>query len=215
MEAIQNKTYIPNFNQIALGIILILHSVGLFQIIALGKDGLMEFSHIIILISSILCLIPEFRRSRLITIPYLLVFLIGFFAEVIVVNPGLLFGDYSYSDSLGLKLFDTPLIIGLLWLSLSVGIQSWLKMTPLKKGPIFLIGALTMTLFDVLLEPVAIHFDLWQWDSVHVPLYNYLCWFGISLFIQPVIYKYTSTRSLFRYLFLVNVFFFVGLILSI
>lgn len=215
MTTLSKKLTIPSYNHIAMGIILILHIVGLYQIIINDRVSLMESSHIIILISSLLCLVPEFRKSKLITIPYLIVFLIGLFAEIIGVNTGLLFGEYSYSDSLGLKLLDTPIIIGMLWLTLSVGIQSWLKMSPLKKWPIFILGALIMTLFDVLLEPVAIHFNLWQWEGVGVPWFNYLCWFIIALVMQPIIFRYTNTRSLFRHLFLVNVFFFTCLFFSI
>ncbi len=175
----------------------------------------MEASHIIILISSVLCLIPEFLKSNKIAFPYSAVFLIGLTAEMVGVNTGWLFGDYVYSDSLGLKLIHTPVIIGLLWLSLSIGIQSILKMTPLKKWPIIILGALFMMLFDVLLEPVAIHFNLWTWDGPHVPIYNYICWFVFAFIMQIILFNSTDSKSLFRYLFIVNLLFFAGLTLSI
>lgn len=214
MEAVSKKTYIPSYNQFAIAIILILHSVGLFQIIINDRSELMESSHIIILITSVLCIIPEINNSIRILIPFSLVFLIGLFIEVIGVNTGYLFGDYTYSDSLGLKIMNTPIIIGLLWLSLSVGIQSLLKQTPLKKWVIISLGGLFMMLFDILLEPVAIHYDLWQWTAPSVPLYNYFCWFVFAFIMQIILFDFTSKKGLFKYSFIVNFIFFLTLTLA-
>jgi len=43
------------------------------------------------------------------------IFLISFFVEVAGVNTGVVFGNYQYGNALGLKLFNTPLMIGLNW----------------------------------------------------------------------------------------------------
>ncbi len=46
------------------------------------------------------------------------VLLAGFFAEIIGVHTGLLFGDYTYGQSLGFKLWNILLIIAVNWLIL-------------------------------------------------------------------------------------------------
>jgi putative membrane protein len=46
------------------------------------------------------------------------VYLAGFFIEVIGVNTGQIFGDYIYGTALGIKLWATPLLIGVNWLIL-------------------------------------------------------------------------------------------------
>ncbi len=50
---------------------------------------------------------------------FLIVFFIGFMAEVAGVNTGLIFGNYWYGKGLGPKIFETPLMIGSNWLFLS------------------------------------------------------------------------------------------------
>ena len=57
-----------------------------------------------------------------------LIFLFGFLVEFIGVQYKFIFGDYSYGNALGLKIFQTPLIIGVNWINLSLacfGISSF------------------------------------------------------------------------------------------
>ena len=44
--------------------------------------------------------------------PFVIVFLIGFIAEQIGVHTGYIFGNYSYGNSLGFRVYQVPLIIG-------------------------------------------------------------------------------------------------------
>ena len=47
-------------------------------------------------------------------------FLIGFFVEVLGVYSGLLFGEYHYGKTLGFQFLEVPLIIGVNWVLLVV-----------------------------------------------------------------------------------------------
>jgi putative membrane protein len=51
----------------------------------------------------------------------IVVFFIGLFIEILGVNFKVIFGEYSYGETLGFKVLKTPIIIGLNWLSLSLG----------------------------------------------------------------------------------------------
>ncbi|MEZ4937258.1 MAG: carotenoid biosynthesis protein [Crocinitomicaceae bacterium] len=203
------------YGPFAIGIILILHIVGLYEILIGKNTDLMASSSWIILISSALCFAPEFKTISKNWVPYLSVYLIGFCAEMIGVNTGYLFGEYTYSDSLGIKILETPLIIGILWLSLSIGIQSFFKHFNLSKSANILLGSLFMLLFDALLEPVAIAYNLWSWQEGTPPLFNYICWFVLAFLMQWLLWNTTKKKSLFKYLFFINLFFFVGLYLGI
>ena len=44
-------------------------------------------------------------------------FLWGLLAEIIGVQTGILFGSYAYGETLGLKIFGAPLVIGLNWVT--------------------------------------------------------------------------------------------------
>jgi putative membrane protein len=108
-----------------------------------------------------------------------LAILTGFFAEVAGVATGLIFGEYSYGATLGWKLWEVPLVIGLNWFLLSYVCCSILRFE--NKLIRTLAGAALMVLLDLIIEPVAIHYDFWSWALVEVPLQNYLAWFVIAL----------------------------------
>lgn len=122
---------------------------------------------------------PKNRRSWLI---FSGIVLFGFVVELIGVNTQLLFGFYKYGESLGPKIFNTPLVIGFNWLVLVYCITAVLK--PIRESWYFpLAGALLMVLFDWVMEPVAIAADMWSWGFDHIPLKNYTDWFLISGFL--------------------------------
>ena len=121
-------------------------------------------------------------------------FLIGMTVEWIGVHTGLLFGNYKYGENLGLKLFEVPLVIGLNWSMLTVitaSIVDRIKSTMIIK---IVSSAALMTLFDVLMEPVAITSDFWHWKG-DIPLYNYVCWFIVSLVLQAVYFRNQLAES--------------------
>lgn len=124
----------------------------------------------------------------------ILTFLTGFFAEVVGVQTGLLFGNYTYGETLGWKVFGVPLLLGCNWLTLIyctgivadkyVGIK-WLK-------PVA--ASVLMVLIDILIEPVAMRLDFWSWQHNTVPLQNYAGWFGVSLLLQ-ILFQRLAPRS--------------------
>jgi bisanhydrobacterioruberin hydratase len=109
------------------------------------------------------------------------VYLLGMFAEVIGVESGIIFGTYHYGNGLGFKVMGTPLVIGLNWALLtyaSVAVFQDLKLHRLLK---MCFAAMAMVLYDVVLEQVAPHLDMWYWKGGEVPIQNYLAWFLLSL----------------------------------
>ncbi|MFM1744499.1 MAG: hypothetical protein RLZZ630_436 [Bacteroidota bacterium] len=105
---------------------------------------------------------------------------IGYGAEWIGVNTGLLFGNYAYGDNLGVKVGGVPLLIGLNWALLAfaalalfnhLNLPHWLKP---------LLGALLMVTLDFFMETSAPVFDFWSFANNIVPLWNYICWFMLS-----------------------------------
>jgi putative membrane protein len=111
----------------------------------------------------------------------IIVYLAGFFIEVIGVNTGLIFGSYTYGEALGFKLFSTPLLIGVNWLILVYCTGVFLEQFKIKSALIFcLIGALVLLSLDFLIEPIAIRFNYWSWAGGKIPLQNYLGWYLFS-----------------------------------
>lgn len=118
---------------------------------------------------------------------FLAIYLLGFAIEVIGVNTGSIFGEYAYGNSLGIKLLNTPIIIGLNWLLLvyiTSSVFEQFKMPNLTK--IVLASAL-MVGYDFILEKVAPRLDMWQFTNDNVPLQNYIVWFNFSLVLHSLI----------------------------
>lgn len=106
----------------------------------------------------------------------------GFFCEYIGVHQGWLFGDYTYGNTLGLKIAGIPLIIGVNWFLLIFSTGALMQRTKLRKPVLRIItGAAILTLLDVLIEPVAIKFNYWHWANSVVPFKNYACWFLLGI----------------------------------
>jgi len=116
-----------------------------------------------------------------------LVFVIGILVEAIGVNTSLLFGYYTYGQVLGYKIFGVPLIIGVNWATMVV-VSSTLtyRLNITLFWKVFLAASI-MTGLDFLIEPVAIKLGYWTWQDGQIPLYNYFCWFAISV---PMHYFY-------------------------
>ncbi|MCJ8163836.1 carotenoid biosynthesis protein [Pontibacter sp. E15-1] len=137
----------------------------------------------------------------------------GFLAEVLGVHTGLLFGNYSYGAALGPKLWEVPLLIGLNWLMLvySTGHISNLARLPwlAKAG----IGALLMVVLDYFIEPVAMQYDFWSWQAGHIPVSNFVGWFGVALLLQVYFQKasFFKHNKIAPWVYLVQLLFFICL----
>jgi putative membrane protein len=117
-----------------------------------------------------------------------LIFLIGFSVEVIGVTTGVLFGSYAYGNYFGIKIFETPIMIGVNWLFLALSTHGVTQYFTKKALWLILIPSLLMTSLDFLVEPIAMKLDFWNWKNEIIPLQNYLMWFITSIFIHGLIY---------------------------
>jgi len=121
------------------------------------------------------------RRDYQFLLFAIFIFTAGFAAELLGVHTALLFGHYSYGETLGIKLYGVPLVIGVNWFLLIYIAGVLMERSPVKNIYLrALCGAAILTTLDFLIEPVAIHFDYWHWGDNTVPLKNYLCWFLLS-----------------------------------
>ncbi len=140
------------------------------------------------------------------------VFLAGFFIEVLGVKTGWIFGQYAYGKTLGLKLLDVPLMIGVNWMLLVYSIGVLLQ--PLKNNVLSAAaGAGVMTLLDILIEPVAIRLDFWHWSNEVIPLQNYVAWFIVSfcLFVCFRMFVPLLSNKIAKWVLLIQFIFFAAL----
>ncbi|OEK02988.1 hypothetical protein BFP97_16305 [Roseivirga sp. 4D4] len=143
----------------------------------------------------------------------ILTFLIGFFIEVIGVSTGQIFGTYSYGETLGYKVLDVPLAIGLNWVVLIYATAQLSKTLFSSLIARVVMGAGLMTAIDYFIEPVAIAYDFWSWESAAIPLQNYAAWFLVSAVLHVLFQKLmpNSNNSLTIRLLYIQVGFFIVL----
>ena len=140
-------------------------------------------------------------------------FIAGIAIEILGVTTGKVFGHYTYGNTLGMKVFDTPIMIGVNWLTLVYMV--WIMLSGLKFHTIIisLLGAALMVFYDLFMEPVAIWTDMWTWRDVEVPLQNYIAWFVVSfIFILLLGWLSPGIRNkIAPPLFIIQLVFFIAL----
>ncbi len=161
----------------------IIYVVGLVGIAWPLSDQFILLTPVNLLVSLAVVLLfhPRWRRAT----PLILIvsYLVGFFAEWFGVQTGLLFGEYHYGPVLGPQWQGTPFMIGVNWMLLvycsGITVNHLFGSRPWWGRGI--LAALLMVVLDVLIEPVAMELNFWQWAGNKVPLQNYLGWFLVAL----------------------------------
>jgi putative membrane protein len=189
--------------KLALFIALLFHFSGAVgMLLTPFRQWFIDMSALNLLLMSILVISTQVDKSWSFFLFAALTFLVGMTVEMIGVNTGLLFGNYSYGDTLGRKINGVPLLIGVNWfvVILTTGyttyyVEQWLwkramqttTMPSYVKYISFVFDAAFITVFfDWLLEPVATRLGYWHWEAGKIPFYNYLCWFIISAFLLTI-----------------------------
>jgi len=171
-------TYKP---RLLIGILILYYLVGivLFQIEAIRSlFQLLTPWSLILSFSAILVFQKEW--SAKLGIAFVVTFVASFIIELIGVNTGVLFGNYSYGSSLGLKIVHTPILIGLNWLILVYCSAAIVNHHFTNRFTRVILGALLMVAYDLILEYVAPIMDMWSWDTPYPGIQNFLMWFFLS-----------------------------------
>jgi putative membrane protein len=137
----------------------------------------------------------EQHKEKRLFLFILVTFVLGYGFEVIGVKTGLIFGEYEYGKTLGYKVLDVPLVIGINWVILTYITRGVAQKFVESDLAIVIVASLLMVILDVFIEPVAIRFDFWSWANTHVPFQNYVGWFMLSAIIQFIGIKIFPTLN--------------------
>ncbi|MCX7929314.1 MAG: carotenoid biosynthesis protein [Chlorobi bacterium] len=125
---------------------------------------------------------------------------IGLISEIVGVAIGIPFGRYHYTETLGPAIAGVPIVMVAAWLVLLS--YAWtLAMTITQHAwRARVIIALAMTMFDLLIDPVAIGpMRLWVWEQngiyYGVPLLNFIGWLGVSFLAAVPLNPYGSNHA--------------------
>lgn len=174
----------------AIWIMVVIHFFGVLGMLSPYRDLFITFTPLNLMIT--LALLLYYQDS--LTSKYLrvmgFVMISSFFLEVVGVNTGYPFGDYTYQTALGWKWLGTPFLIGVNWFFMSFcGALLMHKVTKSLYVNALLTGLL-ITALDYIMEPVAIAYDFWSWAGDEIPIQNYITWVVAIAFYAVLIYRY-------------------------
>ena len=180
---------------VTLAILLLFYSTGILGIAGPERDWFLNMTPLTLLLSLGLLLLNHQGWNKDFTWLTLACLLTGYLIEVVGVATGAIFGNYSYGSTLGFQLLGVPVMIAVNWMLLVMASGSILAEVA---WPIWLkaiAGASLMTALDVLIEPVAVATDMWQWDGGEVPFQNYAAWWGIAFGLQWLYHSLDFKKS--------------------
>ncbi len=194
-------------------IVAIYFSVGVAgMILPATRELFKDLTPLSLLMSFALVLLHHERFDTRFWLVSLFVFAAGVAVEAVGTATGLIFGEYSYGGTLGPKIFDTPLIIGINWLML-VYCSLYITGRFIEHSYFRVIAASAlMVIYDFALEPAAIYLDMWNWGGGPVPLQNYIAWFVIAFVFNWVGERFRLTppeNKLAAPLFFIQLLFFI------
>ena len=137
---------------------------------------------------------------------------LGFSAEWVGVHTGLLFGSYAYGTAIGPRWDAIPLLIAVNWVIVVSGAVSLAQGFAKRPLLVMALAVALATAMDWLLEPLAVRFGWWAWSGGVIPLFNYVCWAGLSLLLSALwLFLRVRAGSFAVILFLVQAMFFAVL----
>ncbi len=200
---------------ISIFIIWLFNISGIIGIFVGYKDWFLSLTWLHLLIYLFLILWNnDFNKTVILSL--LIPFGIGMVTEYLGVNYGLIFGEYTYGENLGLKVYGVPWIIGVNWAILTYCTAALSRKISHHIFVSALLGAISMVILDVIIEVSAPKFDFWRFENGIVPIQNYVGWFFTALiahvFLQKMI-KVLRVRISLHIFIAILVFFTVFLIL--
>ena len=181
-----------NKQNISIAIIWLFHISGLIGIIYSNSSWFVKATPLNLALSFLLVLINT-EISKKTVFLFILCFTVGMIAEIIGVNKGFIFGEYSYGNALGTKVFGVPILIGINWCIL-VFITGYIADTFSHNfWQKILLGIFLMISLDLVMEPVAPVLDFWTFKSGLASFQNYLGWSLVS-FPLHILYQKLSPK---------------------
>lgn len=134
---------------------------------------------------------PKFKLKMLLV--FGIIFIFSFLIEAIGVKTGVIFGEYIYGKGLGIKVLETPLMIGLNWLMLVYCTKIIAKRISENQTARLFFAPLLMVVYDLVLEQAAPLLGIWSWAGEKIPAQNYISWYLLAFLFHLLLQK-TKTQ---------------------
>ncbi len=203
-------------NTIAIALIWLFHVSGIVGILYGNSQWFVGATPLNLTLSFVLLLWTS-RENKKVYLVALVAFFVGMIAEGLGVHYGLIFGNYSYGDALGVKFKEVPILIGINWSILTICCAAIARSMVNNYFIRILLGVALMLLLDFVIEPIAPVLDFWEFEGGKPPLQNFIGWFLVAL---PLNILYQSLKielkeSYTHHLFFLQLLFFMILLLQL
>ena len=169
---------------------------GFFGILSDQNEFFLSTTPYVLSLTLLLLILNHDLSDKKSKIGLILIFLFGLIVEILGVNYGLFFGEYSYGANLGPKIYEVPYVIGFNWVLLIIATGSVSdKLIKGKEIYKILFASFLMILIDLFIEKSAPKLDFWEFVISPVPFSNYLWWFIFSLCFQYIFFKTVKTKE--------------------
>ncbi|WP_319589550.1 carotenoid biosynthesis protein [uncultured Draconibacterium sp.] len=198
--------------------LIIFYAVGITGLsISATRPFFIYLTPFALLLSSFIVALFHSKFSAKTIVVFIFIYAASFIVELIGVNTGSIFGNYTYGHGLGVKLVNTPLIIGLNWLLLVYVSNSVMELTTWNPVVKVFGASFLLLVYDVLLEQVAPQFAMWTFSESAVPVQNYVAWFLLALLFSLVInlLKINIKNRIAPVVFGIQALFFAALLLTL
>ena len=169
--------------------LIIIYTVGLVGLNTSWRDEIAALTPYTLSLSVLVLFLNHREWNRYFVIFVAFASISGYLIELIGVESKIIFGIYSYGETLGYKLYGVPVIMGLNWFLM---VYACGMVANLFRYGVFLksiIGAFLMVILDLSLEPVAVILDFWTWENGIIPLQNYVAWFAVAFILLIYFHK--------------------------
>lgn len=175
------RAYLYNKQFYSIAILAIVYTVGLTGFLIPETRALFQqLTFLNLVFASVVVLLNHRNWNLKFVDAMAAIFVAGWFVELVGVYTTLIFGEYQYGSTLGWGPLGIPLMIGVNWMILIYCTTTIAHLVPLSRLAQASIGAALMVLLDIVIEPFAIRFDLWEWFNNEIPVKNYIAWYIIS-----------------------------------
>lgn len=184
------------FLRLSIFFLWLINISGFFGITSDQSEFFLSTTPYVLSLTLLLLLINHDLSDNKSKIGLILIFFLGLIVEILGVNYGFFFGEYSYGANFGPKIYEVPYVIGFNWVLLIIATGS-LSHKLIKGKEIYkiLFASSLMVLIDLLMELSAPKLDYWEFVISPVPFSNYFWWFIFSICFQYIFFKTVKSKE--------------------
>jgi len=184
------------FLRLSIFFLWLINISGFFGITSDQSKFFLSTTPFVLSLTLLLLLINHDLSDNKSKIGLILIFFLGLIVEILGVNYGFFFGEYSYGANFGPKIYEVPYLIGFNWVLLIIATGSFShKLIKGKEIYKILFASSLMVLIDLLMELSAPKLDYWEFVISPVPFSNYLWWFIFSICFQYIFFKTVKSKE--------------------